>query len=307
MRVELENRLCPTCGDRAASPAPAASSVPPGESLSLDDLKPSWNRAVKKRIYLSYYRCPRCALLYCPHYFSHTQLDSLYAGMAPNTFSISVDTLRKTQRGYFNVLKQFSPLEGDFLEVGPDIGLLVECCVKEGTFRHFWLFEPNYSVQDILRSVVKDKNFEIFPSMLNMDLLPDQQLSVVVMVHVLDHLLDPLTILKRLKPKLAPSAVLLFVTHDESSLLARLTGRSWGAYSLEHPQLFNPASITNLLNTAGYKILTVKKTFNSFPFSYLFNQLMNVLGLYSVRYPFKSDVTLRLKLGNIITIATPSD
>jgi 2-polyprenyl-3-methyl-5-hydroxy-6-metoxy-1,4-benzoquinol methylase len=228
MSVDLENRLCPTCGDRAATPAPAVSSVPPGESLSLDDLKPYWHKTLKERIFLTYCRCLRCGLLYCPRYFSPAQLDSLYAGMAPNTFSISVDTLRKTQRGYFDVLKQFSSLQGDFLEVGPDIGLLVECCVKEGTFQRFWLFEPNSSVQDSLRSLVKDKNFQIFPSMLNMDLIPDQQLSVVVMVHVLDHLLNPLTILKSLKQKLTPSAVLLFVTHDESSLLARLIGRNWG-------------------------------------------------------------------------------
>jgi 2-polyprenyl-3-methyl-5-hydroxy-6-metoxy-1,4-benzoquinol methylase len=307
MRVELQNRLCPTCGDRAASSAPAVSSVPPGESLSLEDLTPSWNRTEKKRIYLSYHRCSRCGLLYCPRYFAQAQLDSLYAGMPANTFSISVDTLRKTQIGYFEVLKQFSPLEGDFLEVGPDIGLLVESCVKEGAFQYFWLFEPNTSVQDTLRSVVKDKNFRIFPSMLNPELIPDQQLSVAVMIHVLDHLLDPSDTLKNLRRKLAPSAVLLLVTHNESSLLARLTGRKWGAYSLEHPQLLNPVSMTNLLNTAGYEVLTIRKTYNSFPLSYLLNQLMNVLGLYSVRYPFKRDVTVRLKLGNMITIASPGN
>jgi hypothetical protein len=307
MRIDLKNRSCPTCGDRTATPAPAVSSVPPGESLSLDDLKPYWHKARKERIFLSYHRCPECGLLYCPRYFSPAQLDSLYAGMAPNTFSVSVDTLRKTQRGYFDVLKTFSPLQGDFLEVGPDIGLLVECCVKEGAFKHFWLFEPNTGVQDTLRSVVRGQDSQIFPFMLKTELIPDQQLSVVVMVHVLDHLLDPLTILKSLKQKIAPSGILVFVTHDESSLLARVTGKKWGAYSLEHPQLFNPRSITNLLKEAGYRIMTIEKTYNSFPLSYLVNQLMNVLGLYRIRYPFKADVTLRLKLGNMITVASPNE
>lgn len=307
MSVDLENRFCPTCADQAASPAPVVGSVPPGESLSLDDLKPAWNRTLRERIYISYHRCGRCGLLYCPRYFSQAQLDELYAGMPANTFSIALETLRKTQKGYFDILKKFSPLRGDFLEVGPDIGLLVECCVKEGTFQHFWLFEPNTSVQNTLSSVVKGKNFQIFSSMLNSDLVPDQQISVVVMIHVLDHLLDPLATLRSLKNKLAPSAVLLFVTHDESSLLARVTGSKWGAYSVEHPQLFNPVSITNLMNAAGYKIVTIQKTHNRFPLSYLFNQLMNVAGLYSIRYPFKADVTLRLKLGNMLAIVAPGD
>jgi hypothetical protein len=307
MKVELESRSCPICGDPAAIPAPVVRSIPPGESFSLDELKPFWNKAEKQRIYFSYYRCPRCALLYCPRYFSQSQLDSLYAGMAPNTFSISIDTLRKTHGGYFEVLKRFSPLQGDLLEVGPDIGLLLEYCVKEGAFNHFWLFEPNQSVQTGLRAVVKDKAFQIFPSMLKTELIPNQQLSVSVMVHVLDHLREPSAILRDLRQKMAPAGILLFVTHDESSLLTRLTGRNWGAYSLEHPQLFNPISMTNLLRETGYRVLTIEKTYNSFPLSYLVNQLMNVLGLYRVRYPFKADVTLRLKLGNMITVASPAE
>lgn len=225
--------------------------------------------------------------------------------MLDNTAGVSLDILRQTQKGYFDVLKKFSPLRGGYLEVGPDIGLFVQHCVNEGSFEKFWLFEPNTSVQDTLSSVVRGKDFHIVPSMLNTDLVPDQRVSVVVMVHVLDHLLDPVGTLRALRKMLPPSAVLLFVTHDESSLLARLTGRRWGAYALEHPLLFNSQSVTSLMQAAGYKVLTVQKTYNNFPLSFLFNYLMNTLGLHSTRYPFTRDLALSLKLGNIVTIASP--
>jgi hypothetical protein len=301
MSVTLEKRFCPICADPAASCVLTVRSVPPGESLSLEDLKPYWNRTLKKRIFLSYGRCERCQLLYCPNYFTPAQLNELYAGMADNTGGVSVNILRKTQKGYFDVLREFSPLRGDYLEVGPDIGLFVENCVREGDFQKYWLFEPNTGVQDTLRSVVQRKEFQIIPSLLNVDLIPDGRIAVVVMVHVFDHLLDPVGTLKSLKRKLAPSAVLLFVTPDESSLLARLYGRKWGMYSLEHPQVFSPTSITNLMITAGYGVLTVRKSYNYFPLSYLFQRMMN---FDSIRYP-TVDITLRLKLGNMITVAAP--
>ncbi len=305
MSVALEDRPCPTCGSQAETSPCAVKSLPPGESFSFNDLKPYWNKTLKDRIFLSYHRCNRCGLLYCPRYFSQAQLNELYAGMLDNTAGVSLDILRQTQKGYFDVLKKFSPLHGDYLEVGPDIGLFVQYCVNEGSFEKFWLFEPNTSVQDALSNAARGKDFHIVPSMLNTDLVPDQRVSVVVMVHVLDHLLDPVGTLRALLKKLPPSAVLLFVTHDESSLLARVTGRRWGAYSLEHPQLLNSKSVTHLMHAAGYKVLTVQKTHNYFPLSFLFNYLMHMLGLHSTRYPFTRDHTLRLKLGNIVTIASP--
>ena len=65
--------------------------------------------------------------------------------------------------------------------------------------------------------------------------------------------------------------------------------------------VLKPAEIRELMKTAGYKILTVQKTYNHFPFSYLVQRIMN---FDSIRYP-AIDVTLRLKLGNIIAVASP--
>jgi hypothetical protein len=223
--------------------------------------------------------------------------------MADNTGGVSANILRKTQKGYFDVLREFSPLRGGYLEVGPDLGLFVENCVREGDFQKYWLFEPNAGVQDTLRSVVRESDFEIIPSLLNVDLLPDGQIAVVVMVHVFDHLLDPVGTLKSLRKKLTSSAVILIVSPNESSLLARVYGSNWGMYSLEHPQIFNPTSMTNLMNAAGFKVLTVRQSYNYFPLAYLFQRMMN---FDTIRHP-PVDLTLRIKLGNMITVASPVD
>jgi len=84
-------------------------------------------------------------------------------------------------------------------------------------------------VRGTLETLLAGKSFHILPEFLNVSKLPHRGISTVVMVHVLDHLTDPKALLLELKKKLAPEAVLLFVTHDETSLLAKVTRKPLAA------------------------------------------------------------------------------
>jgi len=190
-------------------------------------MKPHWNAVTRDRAYFSYHRCPVCGVLYCPEFFMEAELTQFYASMPDNTLGVAPDVLKKTQRGYFDVLKRFSSRRGGYLEVGPDLGFFTAYAVQENTYNHFWLFEPKTEVQSALKTILAGRAFDIIPSMLAVDKIPPQTLSAVVMVHVLDHLLEPRKILEQLKSRLLPGATLLFVTHDESSWLARAMGRRW--------------------------------------------------------------------------------
>jgi hypothetical protein len=110
--------------------------------------------------------------------------------------------------------------------------------------------------------------------------------------------------LRVLGSKLTKKAVLILVTHDESSLLAKLTAARWPAYCLQHPQLFRRASITALLGHAGFDVLSVGKSYNHFPVPYLMKHLLWAFGVrMDVNYGNRFQLPLRL--GNILTAATP--
>lgn len=301
--IEYDLRSCPGCQKSQAAYSVAVASQPTAEQLPFDQLKPYWHGFFKQKVFFSYYRCSECGTLYCRQYFSPTQLDALYRQMPDNTAGVSQIALKKTQEGYFRVLKRYSNLEGNYLEVGPDIGLFTEHCVREGSFNHYSLFEPNREVRPALENVLNGKQFDIFPQFLDLNVLDDHSLSTAVMVHVLDHLVDPKTLLLGLKKKLARGAVLLFVTHDESSLLARLIKAKWPPYCLQHPLLFNPKTITKLLQSAGYRVLTIEKSANYYPVSYLAKHALWVAGLKNISLPACDSLALPFKLGNIITIA----
>jgi hypothetical protein len=298
-------RVCPVCGGKPAAQSATIHSEVIAESLGFDDLVPYWNGFFKDKVFFSYARCSGCGLLFSPTFFNGAQLESLYGQMAPNMAEVPLEALRRTQRGYFEALKSCSDLEGGFIEVGPDVGLFTENCVREGRYDEYWLFEPNRDVEQVLSKIVEGRKSHIIHDMFGFNHVPDHAASTAVMIHVLDHLLDPVATLRELRQKLRPGARLLLVTHDESSLLRRLVGWRWPAFCLQHPQIYNPQSMRVLLEAAGYEVLQQRKTVNFFQVDFLLKHLLWAFGKKVRSVPSFGRLTLGLKLGNMLTIATP--
>ncbi len=298
-------RRCPICQINTYRANGKVASEITAESLGFDELIPGWNGFFKEKVFFSYERCERCALLYAPTFFNESQLERLYAQMPPNMDEVPLEALRRTQKGYFDSLKRHSDLKGGYIEVGPDIGLFTENCVREGSFDKYWLFEPNIDVKPNLDRLMQGKPTHVIHEMFGFDQVPNGAASVAVMVHVLDHLLDPVATLKELRQKLAPESRLLLVTHDESSLLRRLVGWRWPAFCMQHPQLYSPASMQSLLTTAGFSLIAQHKTINHFQIKFLLKHLLWALGWKVKSVPSFWNLTVGLKLGNMLTVAAP--
>lgn len=298
------NRVCPVCSSKAPDKAEVKSNVT-AESVNFDKLIPYWNGFFRDKVFFSYVRCDDCGLLYAPKFFNLAQLEQLYGQMPPNMEEVPISALQRTQRGYFEALKESSDLQGGFIEVGPDVGLFTENCVREGHYNEYWLFEPNRDVLPALSKMVEGHKYNIIHDMFGFSHVPDHSASTAVMIHVLDHLLDPVATLSELRQKLKPGARLLIVTHDESSLLRRLIGWRWPAFCLQHPQIYNPSSMRKLLEEAGFDVLERRQTVNYFEIAFLLKHLLWAFGIKVQSVPSFGHLTLGLKLGNMLTIAAP--
>lgn len=296
-------RTCPICGTKPPAKPEIASGIP-AETKSFELLVPYWNGLFKDKVFFSYYRCGTCGLLYTPVFFTGPQLEQLYAQMPPNMDVVPVASLERTQRGYFDTLKSAASLEGGFIEVGPDVGLFTRNCVQEGKFSEYWLFEPNRDVEQALSSTMGNAKFHVIRDMFGFSQVPDRAASVAVMVHVMDHLLDPVSTLRELKEKLAPGGKVMLVTHDEASLLRRAIGSKWPAFCLQHPEIYNLATMRRLFEAAGYEVVKQSRTVNYFPIAFLLKQLLWALGLKIDWVPSFGQIAVGLKLGNMLTIAT---
>jgi hypothetical protein len=303
--LSLLERVCPTCGASCVAEEPDVASRRRAEGLGWEDLRQYWYHLFKEKVFFSYYRCQQCELLYCPKYFDEEMLTKLYGGTQHEMLGVPLGALRRTQRGYFRTLQRHSPLRGNILEIGPDVGLFAEFCVREGHFDRFIMFEPSRAAHGELKKRLAGKKYEIHTDMFAPEVIPERSISVAVIVHVMDHLIDPKSAMEALLPRLADNAVVLVVTHDESSLMAKVFRTKWPPYCLVHPQLYNPRSMRTFLEGTGYKVLEISKTYNHFPVMYLFKHFLAAVGLRRLWVPKLGWLQLPLKLGNIITIAAP--
>jgi hypothetical protein len=298
---------CPSCDRDSENASLSVRSQSTAEESSYDDLREHWRGFFKEKAFFSYFRCAACGMLYSPAYFTPQQLDELYASMAPNMDAVNDDALERTQFGYFKELARVSDLKGGgFLEIGPDVGMFTQHCVRNGDFDRFWLCEPNVAVHDQLRRRLEGKTYSISTSLLDLAEIPEGSISVAAMIHVLDHILEPLAFLRTLRPKMADGGVLLIVTHNERSLMARTLKARWPAYCLQHPHLFNPQSIAGLLRSGGFDTTRVSRSVNHFPVTFLAKHLIYALKLGEPNLPAWPALQIPLKLGNMITFATPS-
>lgn len=293
-------RNCPVCGAGDASVEVASSRR--AENLEFEELRPLWFTFAQEKIFFSYSRCNDCRVLFAPAFFTGKQLSDLYAQMPPNMEVVPTDAIEATQRSYFDAAAAAAPLEGHYLELGPDVGYIAGHAAREGRFEHFWLYEPNRGVHETLAEAVEGRPHDISVEMTDLSIVPDGSVGLAVMVHVLDHLLDPAALLEQIHLKLRPGGTLMLVTHNEGSLLRRLMGRRWPPFCLQHPELYNPRSIAELLTRTGYSSVRVKRAKNYFPVAFMARQAAHAAGLKLERMPLPQTV-VGLRLGNMLTLA----
>jgi SAM-dependent methyltransferase len=294
-------RNCPGCG--ANGGAAEASSARAAETLSMDDLKPYWRGLFQEKVFFTYDRCAECGLLYAPQFFDQAQLGELYSAMAPNMDAVPTDAIEATQRVYYEEATAGLSVSGNFLEIGPDVGYIVAHAAKDARFEHFYLFEPNKAVHAELAAAADRRPLTISEDMDDLSAVPDGSVALALMVHVLDHLLEPRAMLEQIRTKLKPGGRVAIVTHNERSLLRFVMGKRWPPFCLQHPELYNPQSISKLLNSAGYGTVEVHGSKNYFPLSFMVRQAAYTAGIKLERVPLPKTV-LGLRLGNIMTIAS---
>jgi len=85
---------------------------------------------------------------------------------------------------------------------------------------------------------------------------PDAYFDIVTLWDVVEHLPDPISVLRESHRVLKPDGILVLETQNVQSRIARLMGRRWHHFKmLEHLYHFNPETCTRMLSTAGFDVL----------------------------------------------------
>jgi hypothetical protein len=286
----------------AISTAPESKARMQAELMSWIEVKDFFIGLRNDQVFFSYYRCQECELLYCPWYFSKDQIALLYAAMPDNTMGEDKSTVSRTQSAYANwIMSRKNTSNKRYLEVGPDIGLVANQIVKINKPEFVSFLEPNRSVRaELLESVAAVESKEVVDFI---DELVTKDFSLIVGVHVYDHLLDPVGDLANLRTRVEVGASLSIVVHNESSLLRKCMGPKWPPFCLQHPQLFNPQTQKKLFAKSGWELLEVKRSTNWYHMKYFVSMVASILGISTAVSRVFPNIEFPIRLGNTISMA----
>ncbi len=296
-----QRRNCPICNSSSIPTKPEASAQKPAEKMGWDEAKGYFIGLRNDQVFFSYFRCDDCGLLYCPWYFTKEQIAILYSEMPDNTMGEDKSTVSKTQSAYAKWILRDGVKADSYLEVGPDIGLVSKEIAALGSPKHISFIEPNLSVRkELLENVSNVSSIEIVDFI---ESLKNTDFNLIVGVHVYDHLLDPIEDLKNIQRCAAEGAFLSIVVHNERSPLRKILGAKWPPFCLQHPQLYNPKTLSELLEKSGWTARKVEKSTNWYHLRYFIGMGFSVLGIKDRFSHYLPNVEFPIRLGNLICLA----
>ena len=294
-------RSCPNCESNSVSDSPVAKSARPAESMTFAEVKANFVGLRSDQIFFSYFRCRECELLYAPKYFSENQLAELYREMPDNLMGEDKATVSKTQSGYVNWLSKKVSQIDNYLEIGPDIGLVAGEVQKKFKVQGSVMIEPNKSVHNDLKENLSNSRVEVYEYI--SELKSSDKFDLMAGIHVYDHLLDPVKDLLEMRSHATDQANLLIVVHDEKSLLRKAMKSKWPPFCLQHPQLYNPSTLREILRKAGWELEHLSKSTNWWHLDHFAEMGSGVIGLPTKWSKILPSVELPTRLGNMIALA----
>lgn len=222
-------------------------------------------RRVTEHFHYRMARCVRTGLLFSREVLPDDALQTLYAG-SKVTFGAYSDIIRKDYwRPLERVLARLPGFDrGSALEIGCSSGFFLEELLARG-FRHAHGCEPSVEAKTMAADSVRDG---IRTGFFTQEAYPDGSFNLICAFQTLDHLGDPLAILRTCLDKLLPGGLVYLIVHNADGLQAKLFGEKSPIIDVEHIYLFNPRTLAMAVEKAGFRTVASFPIVNSYPIEY---------------------------------------
>jgi 2-polyprenyl-3-methyl-5-hydroxy-6-metoxy-1,4-benzoquinol methylase len=202
--------------------------------------------------------CARCGSVQQPSLPSGEDLHALYRSMEDPDYLAEEDGRRRTARRLLALV----PPGGRLLDVGCGHGLLLD----EARALGFSVegLELSRSAADWARGSlglpVREEPLEAVDE--------PAAYAAIVMADVLEHLDDPPAALDHARSLLSPGGVLVVVTPDPASRMARLAGARWWGFLPAHTVLLPRATLRRTLEERGFSVVDERSLVRTFTLRY---------------------------------------
>lgn len=215
-------------------------------------------------------QCDGCGVLYSDPIMDEAGVARLYEGARETNVTAGEEgNVARTMRGYYRLAAPHLPARRRMLDVGCDIGLLLQAAREDG-FAELYGIEPvpaaRARAQRIPGAQVSGTFFE------NAD-YPTNHFDLICFIHVLDHLFRPRIALRKAFAHLTPGGIVVAVVHNVRSLLFYLLGERFPVFNLYHHYFFAPRTLAALFAAEGYEVIGVKRTCNCYSLGFFASRL----------------------------------
>jgi 2-polyprenyl-3-methyl-5-hydroxy-6-metoxy-1,4-benzoquinol methylase len=208
---------------------------------------------------------------------------------------------RRTFNEILDLAEQLVPQRGTLLDIGPNIGTCLALAHERG-----WIISGVEINADAARYCYEQRGLNVIAGALDANTYPDNSFDIVLMGDVIEHLRDPLDLMRVVGRILKPGGAVIISTPDIAGWAARLLQIK----PEEHLYYFSPATITRLLRQAGLDVVGVKcldryHNLTAMTHSTTFGGLFQKLApAFALAHRLVGDLVLKLPLReNMIAVA----
>ncbi|HWF55335.1 MAG TPA: class I SAM-dependent methyltransferase [Solirubrobacteraceae bacterium] len=258
--ARLQPTICAICAQASDSEEIYPANLDPG-SFTAEVFSA---RRLPDRQHYRMVRCRRCGLVRSDPVLSADALAELYRD---STFDYGgeLEGLRATYGGALDRLAaQLSAREG-LLDVGCGSGFVLEVALQRG-WSEVHGVEPS---ADAIAKAAPAVGPLIVQDMMRPGLFGDGSLSAVTLFQVLDHMPDPLGLLRACRQILRPGGAIMAFNHNITAISARLLGERSPIIDVEHTYLYSPETMRALFAKAGFDVVSVAPVRNTYSVAYL--------------------------------------
>lgn len=213
-------------------------------------------------------RCNKCSLLYVNPRLSQQELIKIYD---KGYFTNKEISREGKVFGYWNYYEDRANLKKDFLRKINDIlnfksegSNLLDIGCGEGDFIAQAGKKGLKSVgieinQSAIDSGMKKYNIQIYKSDIeNFD--TKYRYDIITIYDTIEHLRNPDSCIKRSHDLLKNNGIIVIVTPDSGSVIAKILGRGWEEFQRvrEHIYFFSAKTLTRMLRKNNFKVIQIK-------------------------------------------------
>lgn len=213
------------------------------------------------------YQCNQCGFKQCPDL---SDVISYYETMQDTQYEEGRKQRLLQEKKVMAQIKRIKS-SGKLLDIGAGSGILLEAALAlgfdaEGVEPSRWLHEKAVKLDlPVHLGVFPQKNALKGPY------------DIVTLIDVIEHVSNPVELIKEIKKVLKPNGILVVVTPDVDSYMARLLKYKWWHFRIAHIGYFNKQTLNLTLHNAGFKLFKLSRPTWFFSVAYLLERVSKYL------------------------------